>query len=186
MAVELIVPSVGESITEVEIGVWLKKPGDVVNQDDPVVVIETEKVTLELPAPTAGRITTMLKGKGEKASVGDVIGYMEPNGTGAGHDRTVSRREATQEPAPQQPAAQERIEPKPQESEQSVEQKVATRPTPATEPRRLAAGREEQVIPMTPIRRRIAERLVEAQKSAALLTTFNEIDMFAVVTLRKQ
>jgi len=186
MAVELIVPSVGESITEVEIGDWLKKPGDVVNQDDPVVVIETEKVTLELPAPTAGRITTMLKGKGEKASVGDVIGYMEPNGTGAGHDRTASRTEAAQEPAPQQPAAQERIEPKPKESEQSVEQKVATRPTPAPEQPRLTAGREEQVIPMTPIRRRIAERLVEAQKSAALLTTFNEIDMFAVVTLRKQ
>src|SRR5207237_10301690 len=81
MAVELVVPSVGESISEVEIGDWLKNPGESVDQDDPVVVIETEKATVELPAPTAGTITQMLKQKGEKAAVGDVIGYMEPNGT---------------------------------------------------------------------------------------------------------
>src|SRR5437763_8330361 len=80
MAVELVVPSVGESITEVEIGDWLKNPGETVAQDEPVVVIETEKVTVELPAPTTGTITQMLKRKGEKAAVGDIIGYMEPNG----------------------------------------------------------------------------------------------------------
>src|SRR2546425_9802252 len=80
MAVELVVPSVGESITEVEIGDWLKNPGEPVAQDEPVVVIETEKVTVELPAPTTGTITQMLKSKGEKAAVGDIIGYMEPNG----------------------------------------------------------------------------------------------------------
>src|SRR5258708_7843833 len=101
MPVELVVPSVGESITEVEIGDWLKQPGDVVNQDEPVVVIETEKVTVELPAPATGKITTMLKQKGEKATVGDVIGYMEPNGVpvGAGgeaqaRERAASRGEA--------------------------------------------------------------------------------------------
>src|SRR5215471_812811 len=80
MPVELIVPSVGESITQVEIGDWLKTPGEAVRQDEPVVVIETDKVTVELPAPTSGTITEMLKKKGEKAAVGDVIGYMEPNG----------------------------------------------------------------------------------------------------------
>ena len=80
MPVELVVPSVGESITQVEIGDWLKSPGDAVAQDDPVVVIETDKVTVELPAPASGTITKMLKKKGEKAAVGDVIGYMEPNG----------------------------------------------------------------------------------------------------------
>ena len=75
MPVELVVPSVGESITEVEIGDWLKKQGEAVDQDEPVVVIETEKVTVELPAPASGTISSMLKKKGEKASVGDVIGY---------------------------------------------------------------------------------------------------------------
>src|SRR5437868_4856453 len=83
MPVELVVPSVGESITQVEIGDWLKAPGEVVNQDDPVVVIETDKVTVELPAPATGTITKMLKKKGDKAAVGDVIGYMEPNGAGS-------------------------------------------------------------------------------------------------------
>src|SRR5438034_8222734 len=101
MPVELVVPSVGESITEVEIGEWLKKEGEPVNQDEPVVVIETEKVTVELPAPTAGTITSMLKQKGDKASVGDVIGYMEPNGNGAGstvgavYDRPGAPRSAS-------------------------------------------------------------------------------------------
>jgi 2-oxoglutarate dehydrogenase E2 component (dihydrolipoamide succinyltransferase) len=71
---------VGESITEVEIGDWLKHPGESVNQDEPVVVIETEKVTVELPAPASGTITETLKRKGDKAAVGDVIGYMETNG----------------------------------------------------------------------------------------------------------
>src|SRR6476661_11172412 len=80
MPVELVVPSVGESITEVEIGDWLKNPGEQIHQDEPVVVIETEKVTVELPAPASGSITSMLKHKGDKASVGEVIRYMEPNG----------------------------------------------------------------------------------------------------------
>src|SRR5947207_4270457 len=77
MAVELVVPSVGESISEVEIGDWLKSPGEHVDQDEPVVVIETEKVTVELPAPASGTIKTLLKHKGDKATVGDVIGYLD-------------------------------------------------------------------------------------------------------------
>ncbi len=169
MAVELVVPSVGESITEVEIGDWLKNPGETVAQDEPVVVIETEKVTVELPAPTTGTITEMLKRKGEKAAVGDIIGYMEPNGS-----------------SPPQPR---RGEPKRSEGSGGVDQQkplidqhhpVASRPPSSSE-----EGRE-QVIPMTPIRRRIAERLVEAQKTAALLTTFNQVDMLSVMALRKQ
>src|SRR5262245_18563363 len=87
MPVELVVPSVGESITEVEIGDWLKSPGEPVDQDEPVVVIETDKVTVELPAPAAGTLTQMLKRKGEKAAVGDVIGYMEPNGKASPSER---------------------------------------------------------------------------------------------------
>src|SRR6266849_2705033 len=125
MAVELVVPSVGESITQVEIGDWLKKPGEAVNQDEPVVVIETEKVTVELPAPTSGTITSMLKQKGDKASVGDVIGYMEPNGAkpavGAVYDRPGAHSEPVQEEK-----------------------------TPISQP---AAGREQKIVPMTPIRR---------------------------------
>src|SRR5262245_19970273 len=163
MPVNLVVPSVGESITEVEIGDWLKQEGEPVDQDEPVVVIETEKVSVELPAPMNGTITTQLKHKGDKASVGDVIGYLEPNG------RPKSAPAQTARPEPQRAET-----PKPEQ------------PRPDVPPRPVASAREEQIVPMTPIRRRIAERLVEAQKSAALLTTFNEIDMSAVVALRKQ
>ena len=77
MAVELIVPSVGESITEVEIGDWLKKQGETVDQDEPVVVIETDKVSVELPALTAGTITKLLKQSGTfTISNGGIYGSM--------------------------------------------------------------------------------------------------------------
>src|SRR5215813_3825353 len=104
MPVELVVPSVGESVNEVEIGDWLKKPGEPVHQDEPVVVLETDKVTVELPAPTSGTITSMLKSTGEKATVGDVIGYMETDGALANvppaeavHDRPGAHRAPLQE-----------------------------------------------------------------------------------------
>jgi 2-oxoglutarate dehydrogenase E2 component (dihydrolipoamide succinyltransferase) len=182
MPVELVVPSVGESITEVEIGDWLKQPGDVVNQDEPVVVIETEKVTVELPAPATGKITTMLKQKGEKASVGDVIGYMEPNGTGAARD-TPPRERTASSTGPDTAVSEKAGGPR---SASAEARSPEHRPPLQGEPQTAKSGREEQVVPMTPIRRRIAERLVEAQKSAALLTTFNQVDMSAVMSLRKK
>lgn len=169
MPVELVVPSVGESITEVEIGDWLKKQGESVSQDKPVVVIETEKVSVELPAPTTGTLTTLLKQKGEKAAVGDVIGYMEPNGaTSPRGERSAPSLESAQGEGRRPPAT----------SEQEIPL--------VEEPQSTQADREEQIVPMTPIRRRIAERLVEAQNNAALLTTFNQVDMSAVKALRSQ
>src|SRR5439155_7096995 len=74
---ELKVPSVGESITEVQIGDWLVGEGGSAGKDDALVVIETDKVTVELPAPVAGKVTRVLKKKGDTAAVGEVIGYME-------------------------------------------------------------------------------------------------------------
>jgi 2-oxoglutarate dehydrogenase E2 component (dihydrolipoamide succinyltransferase) len=193
MPVELVVPSVGESITEVEIGDWLKNPGEQIHQDEPVVVIETEKVTVELPAPASGTLTTMLKHKGDKAAVGDVIGYMEPDGTGTtttpavgavgeaqGRQREASRGEA--QGRQREASGNDRPEGAHRAPVQEQPKSQQQPPQPKVSP----PAREEQVIPMTPIRRRIAERLVEAQKSAALLTTFNEIDMSAVLALRKQ
>jgi 2-oxoglutarate dehydrogenase E2 component (dihydrolipoamide succinyltransferase) len=171
MPVELVVPSVGESISEVEIGDWLKSEGEPVEQDEPVVVIETEKASVELPAPTAGTITSMLKHKGEKAAVGDVIGYMEPDGGNAKPKPSSSGKGRRSEEAPAE-------RPKPPAPEPDAK---APPVIPAA-----SAGREEQIVPMTPIRRRIAERLVEAQNTAALLTTFNQADMSAVMALRKQ
>ena len=83
MPVELKVPSVGESITEVQIGDWLKAVGDTVNEDDIIVMLETDKVTVELPAPVSGTIAQILLKKGETAHVGDVVGYLEAGAVAA-------------------------------------------------------------------------------------------------------
>src|SRR5437773_8133327 len=77
MAIELKIPEVGESITEVEIGDWLKVEGDNVRRDEPLVTLESEKATVELSAPESGKITKALKRKGDVAKVGEVIGYLE-------------------------------------------------------------------------------------------------------------
>ena len=83
MSVELIIPSVGESISEVQIGEWLKGVGDRVELDEPVVEIESAKVTVELPAPAAGVLTEISKQTGDDAEVGDVIGMIDPSATAA-------------------------------------------------------------------------------------------------------
>ncbi len=77
MAIELKIPSVGESITEVEIGQWLKSEGDSIARDENVVMLESEKATVELPSPSDGKLTKIVKRTGEKAAVGDVIAYLE-------------------------------------------------------------------------------------------------------------
>src|SRR5256714_11052138 len=80
MAIELKVPEVGESVTEVEIGGWLKSKGDQVEKDEPIVTLESEKATVELPAPSSGSLAQILKEKGQIAKVGEVIAILEANG----------------------------------------------------------------------------------------------------------
>jgi 2-oxoglutarate dehydrogenase E2 component (dihydrolipoamide succinyltransferase) len=240
MSIELKVPAVGESITEVQIGQWLKAEGDQAEKDENLVEIETDKATVELPAPVTGRIAKVLKRNGDTAAVGEVIGYMEESAVDAAHQeaaaaaqaqaadmiRTPAKRQAESQqsgsrPAPQRPTAApaaednrpapvaaEQKQPPPAPAAPAVPRKTdrglvvspeTPRPTrpghqsdrsnqPEAIPMPLAAQgrgpREEEAVPMSPIRRRIAQRLVEAQHTAALLTTFNEIDMSAVMALR--
>ncbi len=258
MSVELKVPPVGESITEVQIGEWLKKEGESAARDEVVVMIETDKVTVELPAPVSGVISKITVAAGEEAQVGDVIGYMEEGAAAEAPSKAEAAPKADEappaEPAPERPstpstpsepaparAAPAESEPAPPQQAhgvrtQSVRQSLpphafarvmpsarrvmaerglsqedvtgtgpggrvtkhdaegaagpaAPRP-PASQgdaaQARSAPGRTEEVVKMSPMRRRIAERLVESQQTAALLTTFNEIDMSAVIGLRKQ
>ncbi len=201
MAIELKVPSVGESITEVQIGDWLVGEGGSVDKEGAVVVIETDKVTVELPAPAAGTVTRVLKKKGEKAKVGEVIGYLE-NGAPSSPSAPKTAKPAPEAPKPP-PAlpAEPRVMPSARrvmhEKDLAPDEVRPTGPggrivksdAMAAEKRATpppAGAREEEVVPMTPLRKRIAERLVEAQSTAALLTTFNEIDMSAVNALRKE
>ncbi len=179
MIVQMKVPEVGESIQEVEISQWLKQEGEWVGQDEDVVEVDSEKASLPIPAPSSGRITKILKRHGETAEVGEVIAEIDDAAT----------------PASEQPAKV----PTATASEQPcIQQEVAVTNTPRVlEPRHphdeptavatgtLSAAREEEIVPMSMIRRRIAARLVEAQHNSALLTTFNEIDMSAVLELRQ-
>jgi len=233
--VELKVPSVGESVTEVEIGDWLKSVGDPVKQDDIVVMLETDKVTVELPAPVSGTISKILIQKGASARVGDVVGYMEEGAVAQPQSAAPARsgpldpvfdRSVGSEapPATIPPASAPRVMPAAQRAlhaagleaaevqpsgpggrtlKEDVQRHVEARPgdgaakpdlrepkakelKPPPVPNLPAPGpRQEEVVPMTSLRRRIAERLVEAQQTAALLTTFNEVDMSAVKQLRE-
>ncbi len=219
MALELKVPEVGESITEVMIGVWKKREGDAVSTDDPVVEIESDKATVELPAPGQGTISRILKGTGEKATVGEVIGYMEPAGaTAAPSPAPAAPPSPVAAVPPTQPVGAARVMPAAARvlaeagvaasaavptgpggriTKSDALQAVATpaapakpsmapaKPMVAAPPVPAAGGtREERYQLISPIRQRIAERLVAAQHEAALLTTFNEVDMSAVMALR--
>ena len=208
MAVELKVPAVGESVTEVTIGAWLKSEGDGVHLDEPVVMIETDKVTVELPAPVTGKITKIVLKEGDTAEVGQLVGYMEEGAveaptasspaaalvppvppvaapTGGGHVMPAAAREAHASGVDASRVAG--TGPGGRVLKEDVQRAAAA---PVAAPVRAAAPeagyREEEVVPMTTMRRRIAERLVQAQTNAAMLTTFNECDMSAVMKLRKQ
>ncbi len=218
MPLELKVPEVGESITEVMIGAWKKKEGEAVRTDEPVVEIESDKATVELPAPGAGTVTKILKGQGEKATVGEVIGYME---AGAAVPASATPAAPPQAPVAAPATGPARVMPSAarifgesgvpasaavatgpggritkQDAVAAVAAKpLAAAPTPsAAASKPLAstlaptgpAHRAERAVIINPIRRRIAERLVEAQQEAALLTTFNEVDMSSVMALRSK
>ncbi len=207
MALELKVPSVGESITEIEIGQWLKGEGDLVNKDENIVALESEKATVELPAPASGTLSRIVKRKGEKALVGEVIAYLEPSQKSKDETRIVRKSEkAASAPAPAPappptPPAAPVVAAAPSAATPSIAAQVpAPAPMPSAPPPEfvtefikappsrtpLAPGREEEVVRMTPLRRTVARRLVEAQHSMAVLTTFNEIDLSAVMTLRQE
>jgi len=198
MAIELKIPSVGESVTEVEIGQWLKSEGDAVARDENVVMLESEKATVELPAPAGGTLTKIVKRTGDKAAVGDVIGYLEPGQEPA---RQAQPSRKTEKPAPASPPSApvpsraavaaptpppEGV-PSPKEPAPAPKEVLpALEPPPAPSPKAAVPGRQEEVVRMTPLRRAVARRLLEARQAMAMLTTFNEVDMSAVIALRKE
>jgi 2-oxoglutarate dehydrogenase E2 component (dihydrolipoamide succinyltransferase) len=195
MRVELRVPAAGESITEAQVADWLKHAGDRIRQDEPLVVLETDKAAMELPSPVSGVLAEILKGSGETVKVGDVLAYLEdapspeaagtpaaatPSGVSAGTADAETPAAAPVKPAAPTPAADRDVEAEEAPSRQPKERKP-DRPVIAP----AAAQRSEEAVPMSLLRRRVAERLVHAQQTAALLTTFNEIDMSAVMALRR-
>ncbi len=210
MQVELRVPTVGESVTEVQVGGWLVKPGDHVERDQAVVVIETDKATVEIPAPAAGSLTRILKAAGAKVKPGEVLALLEQgapaSATASGERASLAARPASSAerspkvmPAAARLLAERGMTPADvapsgpggrlvKEDVQRAIEPMA--PAPARSDPRPApsadGGRATEVVAMSPLRRTVARRLLEAQRTAALLTTFNEIDLGAVIELRKQ
>jgi 2-oxoglutarate dehydrogenase E2 component (dihydrolipoamide succinyltransferase) len=173
MPIELKIPSVGESITEVQIAEWLKADGDTVNKDENVAVIDSDKTTFELPAPEGGRLK-ILHQAGETIKVGDTVGQIETNG---GPAKADGKNEAK---APAQPKKEAT---KPVEEKPKAEAKTEKAAAPAPSPK-SSMGREQEVVPMTMLRKTAARRLLEAKSQMAMLTTFNEADMSAIQALR--
>src|SRR5580704_5581129 len=231
---EIRVPALGESVTEATIGKWFKKPGDAVAVDEPLVELETDKVTIEVPAPAAGVLSGIAVKDGDTVAVGALLGEIK-EGAGAAPAKAPPRPSApaappatpaaATSPAPSVPAAAKAPPPEtpPAPSvrrlaaESGVDaatvpgsgkdgrvtkgdmlaaiERAAAAPMPVAQPAAAVqvraptppddAAREERVR-MTRLRQTIARRLKEAQNTAAMLTTFNEVDMTHVMALRTQ
>ncbi len=243
---DIKVPQLAESVTEGDIGTWLKKDGDQVEKDDMIVELETDKATVEIAAEATGRLEILVE-EGEEVSVGDVIGRIHEGEDGAAEADPDAEEESAGEPeeAEEEPAEEAEEDPaeepeeaeedpaeEPEEAEEPVEEPDKAGEEPAEKEPEEAEESEEEQEPaeveeraeeekeaarervsrekvrdaeqepaapkegeeepgvrrekMTRLRRRVAERLVEAQRTAAILTTFNEIDMGPVMELREE
>ena len=238
MAIDIKVPTLGESVTEATIGRWFKKPGEAVAADEPLVELETDKVTIEVPSPAGGILSEVSAKDGETVAVGAILGHIQ-EGSGAVKSQPAvkaaaqpaSKTAAVEKPSPKVEAKQsesERVQKSAPDAplapsvrklsaESGVDaadvsgsgkdgrvtkgdmlaaiERAAAQPTPVSQPAAAMqmrapsppddAAREERV-KMTRLRQTIAKRLKDAQNTAAMLTTFNEVDMSAVMALRTQ
>jgi len=228
---DIRVPTLGESVTEATVGKWFKQAGDPVSVDEPLVELETDKVTLEVPAPAAGVLSDIAVKNGDTVAVGALLGSIT-EGAGAqkasaataagrpdrktvttmpinaeeptlrGQPKDEPRRDMPSPPSVRKLAAESGIDPSKVEGSGkrgqvlkgdilSAIERAAAQPTPVPTAQMRApspaddAAREERV-PMSRLRQTIARRLKDAQNTAAMLTTFNEVDMSAVMQLRNQ
>ncbi|MCP3729410.1 2-oxoglutarate dehydrogenase complex dihydrolipoyllysine-residue succinyltransferase [Sphingomonas sp. MG17] len=220
MATEILVPVLGESITEATVGEWLKQPGDRVEADEPVVSLETDKVSVEVGAPAAGVLGAHAVKVGDTVNVGAMIGTIE---AGEGTAPAPAPRAEAPAAAPAAPAQQAPAEPGSEAAalspsvrravlEHGVDPSTVTgtgkdgritkddvvaaasaktsAPAPAAAPAPAPAAapatgdRKEERVRMTRLRQTVARRLKDAQNTAALLTTFNDVDMTAVIEAR--
>ncbi len=227
MATDIIVPSLGESVSSATVARWLKKPGEAVAADEPLVELETDKVTVEVNAPAAGVIESIAAAEGAEVAAGAVLGVIAAGGAAAKPAAKPAAAPApTPAPAPSYKPEPERAPTGPvsrpgvhhapmpaaaklmAENNISAEQigagsakdgriakgdvlaflqrpaAAAAAPAAARAPRALEEGEER--VKMTRLRRTIANRLKEAQNTAAMLTTFNEVDMGAAMALRSE
>jgi 2-oxoglutarate dehydrogenase E2 component (dihydrolipoamide succinyltransferase) len=215
-AIEMKVPSPGESITEVQIAHWLKKDGDVVEKDEELCEIDSDKATLTLNAEASGTLKILVK-EGETVAVGSVVCTIDEAAVGSTQSspkknaepkiekkETVNRKpETVKSYASGTPSvAAEKLmnenAVKPEEVNASgkagritkadVLEKINAKasPKPSASPEKASGGRNERREKMSMLRKRVAERLVAVKQETAMLTTFNEVDMSSIMNIRKQ
>ncbi|SMC77193.1 2-oxoglutarate dehydrogenase complex dihydrolipoyllysine-residue succinyltransferase [Rhizobium sp. RU36D] len=225
MATEIRVPTLGESVSEATVGTWFKKVGDTVKADEPIVELETDKVTVEVPAPAAGVLVEIVAANGETVGLGALLGNIDAAGAGtaAAAPAAPAKAEAPAAAAPAAPApvaapAASSMPAAPAAAKVAADNNISTSdiegsgkrgqvlkgdvlaaiakgPVAAAAPAAPAAPRapsatddvaREERVKMTRLRQTIAKRLKDAQNTAAMLTTYNEVDMTAVMSLRNK
>lgn len=191
---DVVIPTLGESVTEASIGQWLKKPGDAVKADEAVVSLETDKVAVEVNAPADGVLTEQLFKEGDTVQVGAVIARLDAGATAAAPAPAPAAAPAAPAPAPAAPAAPapapvaaaETPSTGPTARRKAAEGTPVAAAAPAPTASTPASTRREERVRMTRLRQTIAKRLKEAQNTAAMLTTFNDVDMTAVMEARNR
>ena len=212
MAVEVRVPTLGESVTEATVASWFKQPGDAVAVDEMLCELETDKVSIEVPSPVAGVMAEHVAAEGDTVGVDALLATVNEGAAAASPDSSAKADEAEQ---PTRPAAAAETSAKDVEDAPSAKKAMAEKglspdqvqgtgrdgrvmkedvaradsaPAPAPAPAAPAAhdGAREKRVKMTRLRQTIARRLKEAQNTAAMLTTFNEVDMTAVMEIRNE
>ena len=210
MTTDITVPALGESVTEATVAKWFKTQGQAVSADEALCELETDKVAVEVPAPAAGTLAEIIAAEGVTVEIGAVLGRIAEGAAptkavpaAAAPPAPTARPAAPPAPAPLSPAVRKLVAEKGLDPAtipatgkggrlvkadvlKVIEGAVAPAPAaaPAAPTAPTAGGRAEERIPMTRLRRRIAERLKEAQNTAAMLTTFNEVDMTEILAVR--
>src|SRR5687767_4836635 len=212
MIVEVKVPQLSESVSEATLLDWHKKEGEPVKRDENLIDIETDKVVLELPAPADGVLVRILKNNRDAVGSGEVIAQIDTEGKASAASMAKAAPAAQPYPAakPVMPAAQKIAAEKGIDTSKiqgtgrdgrvtkgdvleqasrpatSPQKPVLQQPAPPVDVEQLLSGRPEQRVPMSRLRQRVAERLLQSQSTAAILTTFNEVNMAPVVEMRKR
>ncbi|NYT38376.1 2-oxoglutarate dehydrogenase complex dihydrolipoyllysine-residue succinyltransferase [Allopusillimonas soli] len=205
---DVLVPQLSESISEATLLEWKKQPGEAVQADEILIEVETDKVVLEVPAPASGVLKEIVKGDGSTVTSGEVLARIDTDGKAAAAEpaEQPAKQESAAAPAAStitSPAAgkilaDKGVDPATVEGSGrggritkgdaleagSAPAKQAA--APAAAPTLSLDGRPEQRVPMSRLRARVAERLLQSQSENAILTTFNEVNMQAILDLRKQ
>ena len=166
---DVLVPVLGESVVEATVSKWIKKQGEFVEVDDPIVELETDKVTLEVPAVTSGILDNLTVSEGDTVEVGALLGII------------IAGEKSDETPAPAPKQEDNKIDEQVSVPEK-VESKISSNKSDVIE--EAVNKNLEERVPMSRLRQAIARRLKEAQNTAAMLTTYNEVDMSALMEMR--